>query len=91
MRVLVIGGMHGNEPLGIDIVQQLSTQPISNVTGVIANTQAIKVNRRFTNADLNRSFPGGTDSYEERRAKEFLELCKDFDLVLDFHNTLSRK
>jgi len=87
MKVLVIGGMHGNEPLGIDIVERLLSQPIKNVTAVIANAEAKQQNKRFTNTDLNRSFPGDEKSYEGQRAKELLELCKDFDLVLDFHNT----
>ncbi|MFZ3010095.1 MAG: succinylglutamate desuccinylase/aspartoacylase family protein [Candidatus Microsaccharimonas sp.] len=87
MKVLVMGGMHGNEPLGIDIVQRLLSQPMKNVTAIIANADAKQQNKRFTNTDLNRSFPGDEKSYEGQRAKELLELCKDFDLVLDFHNT----
>jgi len=87
MKILIIGGMHGNEPLGISIVEQLKARPIDNVSAVIANPEAKQQNVRFTNNDLNRSFPGSGDSYEEKRARYLLELCKGFDLVLDFHNT----
>jgi succinylglutamate desuccinylase len=87
MKILVIGGMHGNEPLGIELVERLTKIPISGVEAVIANPKAKKINQRFTTTDLNRSFPGSNGSYEARRAEELLKLCKKFDLVLDFHNT----
>jgi len=87
MKVLIIGGMHGNEPLGIAVVERLTRQPVQNVTAVIANPQAQRQNTRFTASDLNRSFPGNEESYEGQRAKELLALCAGFDLVLDFHNT----
>lgn len=79
--------MHGNEPLGISIVERLTNQPVKNVTAIIANTEARRQNKRFTTNDLNRSFPGDEESYEGQRAKELLALCQDFDIVLDFHNT----
>lgn len=87
MKVLVIGGMHGNEPLGIELVERLMKEPIKGVTATIANPQAKKINKRFTESDLNRSFPGDNDTYEGQRAKELLKLCQQFDIVLDFHNT----
>lgn len=89
MRVLVIGGMHGNEPLGIAIVKMLQKNPINNVDGVSANGLAIEANSRFVEQDLNRSFPGNSESknYEPRRAAQLLALAKKYDIVLDFHNT----
>ena len=30
MKILVIGGMHGNEPLGIALVKSLAQEPIDN-------------------------------------------------------------
>ncbi len=89
MRVLVIGGMHGNEPLGVTLVKRLQQQPIKNVDAVLANEPAIAQNCRFIANDLNRSFPGKRPSkqYEQRRAAELLQLCGGYDVVLDFHNT----
>jgi len=89
MKILVIGGMHGNEMLGIDLVKNLQENPLENIDSVLANEEAIKRNKRFVEQDLNRSFPGvqsGT-MYEQRRPVELLKLCKDYDIVLDFHNT----
>lgn len=89
MKVLVIGGMHGNEPLGIELVKLLQNKPIENVDAIIANEEALIANARFTGQDLNRLFPGNkaSEAYEPKRASELTELCKQYDVVLDFHNT----
>ena len=79
--------MHGNEPLGIDLVEHLVDQPLKNISGIIANPTAKQQQKRFTTNDLNRSFPGNDESYEGQRAQELIKLSKSFDLVLDFHNT----
>lgn len=89
MKLLVIGGMHGNEPLGIEIVRRLRKQPVGNVDAILANQSAVAKNCRFVDADLNRSFPGdcGSKEYEPHRANELLKMCGNYDVVLDFHNT----
>lgn len=90
MKILVLGGTHGNEPLGPKLVAELKKRPIPNVKAIIANPRALQANQRFTQQDLNRSFPGNKQSlvYEERRAAKLVALCQNFDVVLDFHNTL---
>lgn len=89
MKILVIGGMHGNEPLGIEVVRMLVEDPVKNVDALLANEKAINKNLRFVESDLNRNFPGdsSSESYEVRRAAELVSLCERYDLVLDFHNT----
>src|SRR3990167_10700075 len=89
MKILIIGGMHGNEPLGIEIAKRFQDRPIKGVDTILANEKAILNNSRFIEQDLNRSFPGNEDSneYEIKRACFLLNLCKEYDLVLDFHNT----
>lgn len=88
MKILVIGGTHGDEKLGISLVEYIQLNPIKNVEAVLANPKAIEAKKRFTESDLNRSFgnqyPG---TYETVRAKQLARLCREFDLVLDFHNT----
>lgn len=89
MKILVIGGMHGNEILGLEVVKLFQDSPMSRVDTLLANERAIEANCRFVGQDLNRSFPGdrkGTE-YESRRAAEMLKLTTQYDLVLDFHNT----
>jgi hypothetical protein len=89
MKILIIGGMHGNEPLGIELVEKILFQPIAGVDALCANIRAIEAQKRFVKADLNRSFPGDANSkdYETQRSDELLKFCKKYDLVLDFHNT----
>ena len=89
MKILVIGGMHGNEMLGIDLVKSLQENPLENIDSVLANEEAIKRNKRFVKQDLNRSFPGVKSSgiYEQQRPIELLKMCKEYDIVFDFHNT----
>lgn len=89
MRVLVIGGMHGNEMLGIKLVSMLKEKPIKGVSTVIANERAVEAGSRFVRQDLNRSFPGepGSQDYEMSRAAQLVKLCAGYDVVLDFHNT----
>lgn len=89
MKVLVIGGMHGNEPLGIGLVANLRAWPIPGVDALLANEVAIAEQVRYCRYDLNRSFPGKADvaNYEQRRPVELLAACEGYDLVLDFHNT----
>lgn len=88
MKILIVGGMHGNEPLGLEVVDLFNKKPNSNIHCIIANPVAVQDNSRFVGADLNRSFPGeARGSYEEQRAYELVEQCKEYDLVIDFHNT----
>ena len=89
MKILVIGGMHGNETLGLEVVKLFQSEPVLAVDTLLANEQAIEANSRYVGQDLNRSFPGDIESkeYEPRRAAEILEQAKRYDVVLDFHNT----
>jgi hypothetical protein len=88
LKILVLGGMHGNELLGVELVQLLKQKPIKGVSALIANPRAVTANERFTEADLNRSFGANqSPSYEASRAQYLKSYVKDFDVVLDFHNT----
>lgn len=87
-KILVLGGMHGNEPLGIELVAQLTDRPIDGVDACLANPRAVQSGTRFSEEDLNRVFPGErSGSYERRRAATILTYTKRYGLVLDFHNT----
>jgi hypothetical protein len=88
MKILVIGGIHGNERLGVDLVTSLEQNPIENIDTLIANPLAVAQNVRFVESDLNRSFGTSVlDTYEKNRAKELEQIIKPYDIVLDFHNT----
>ena len=88
MNLLIIGGLHGDETLGIEIVRLLKEKPIQNVTTIFGNPSAIATNTRYCDKDLNRVFPGKENGcIEEVRAKQIVDFAKNFDLILDFHNT----
>lgn len=89
-QILVLGGTHGNEMLGIQLVQLLKERPIKGVTAMIANPCAVEQNRRYIESDLNRSFGSlylGT--YETNRAAELRQIISNYDVVLDLHNTMT--
>lgn len=87
-KYLIIGGIHGNEPLGIEVCKKLKNLKIPYIDVCFANKKAIKQNKRFIDRDLNRVFPGKEKGlYEEIRAKRIFEKCKSYDFVIDFHNT----
>lgn len=90
-KVLFIAGTHGDEPIGAFLLEKLSNQyDISTLyKSVIGNSRAFAQNRRFTEADLNRVAPGDAESsiYEVVRASELVGLFKQFDYVIDLHET----
>ena len=91
MRLLVIGGLHGDEPLGKTILAELDRCRDPNITTLLGNPAACAAETRYIEADLNRVFPGDLldGRYEVKRAYELREWLDDdrFDLILDFHNT----
>jgi hypothetical protein len=89
MKILTVGGMHGMEPLGVDLVGLLKKKPIQNTDAVIGSPRAVDEGSRFIKTDLNRCFPGDVESedYETRRAAELTVMTANYDIVLDFHNT----
>lgn len=87
-KVLILGGMHGNEKLGIELARLLKQKPLDGVDALIANPRAADKNVRFTETDLNRSFaPSSSETYEQQRAAELRKIVSSYDIVLDFHNT----
>jgi len=88
MKLLILGGMHGNERLGVDLVRSLQEQPIRGVDSFIANPRAVEQNARYVESDLNRSFGRQNEAtYETRRALLLQNITAKYDVVLDFHNT----
>lgn len=91
MKILVLGGTHGNELLGIELVRSLRKNPIPDVDAMIANPRAVRARKRFVEADLNRSFDSDTSTYEAQRAQKLRDITRKYDIVLDFHNTMTSR
>ncbi|TKX53147.1 succinylglutamate desuccinylase [Halorubrum sp. SP3] len=102
-RVAIVGGIHGDEPAGVRIVERLAAELPSLAAAdregrdgglvrlVLANEPAIEAETRYTDADLNRSFPGDPDSeeYERALAPRLTAELEGFDAVLALHTSHS--
>lgn len=105
--IVVAGGTHGNERTGVRLVQKWMEHPecysslcSAKVDLVVSNPEAVRLNRRYRDFDLNRAFSqtcldvnADPQQYEFRRAKELNALygpkgaATKTDLLLDVHNT----
>lgn len=87
---MVIGGLHGDETLGIDLVNRLRNKSIAGIDAIFGNPMATSVQARYIDRDLNRVFPGKLDGcLEEIRANQIVQMVEGYDLIIDFHNTTS--
>lgn len=95
MKIALVGGTHGNEPVGIEVMKYFkeSTQEFRNKYSCFwGNPQAFELKKRYVDFDLNRSFGKHTKTtgYEKQRAQELQkEIQGNFDLCIDLHTTTS--
>ena len=106
--IVVAGGTHGNERTGVSLGKKWmdkpecykSLCPSANVDLVLCNPEAVRLNRRYRDFDLNRAFSQACldvtaepMQYEFRRARELNGIYGPkgantrTDLILDVHNT----
>lgn len=92
--LLITGLVHGNEVIGIEVINQFLEQLQSptdlklNVAVLLANTEAARKDLRLIEHDLNRCF--GTernDTLEHKRAKQISEVVKNANFLFDIHQT----
>jgi len=95
-RVAVVGGIHGDEPSGERIVDRLAeTLDHDDIAGtvqlLVANEPALTAGERYTDTDLNRTFPGDHDAeeYERALAPRVLSVLDGADAVLALHSSRS--
>ncbi|HKC05053.1 MAG TPA: succinylglutamate desuccinylase/aspartoacylase family protein [Patescibacteria group bacterium] len=79
MKIQFVTGLHGNERLPVLALASLGQNQI------IANPKALSKNVRFTEKDMNASFGTNGRSYEEKRAKDVLDLINPNYRVIDLH------
>ena len=94
--VMVLGGVHGNEPGGWMAADQVAER-IRPATGALmvvprANKMAMALFERTTTdlGDLNRLYPGRSDGLPmERMALEIVEVLREFraNVVVDMHES----
>jgi succinylglutamate desuccinylase len=85
-RVLLVGGTHGNELLGVYLIKKFEQHPASiqrstfETLLLVANPEAIAASRRYIDNDLNRCFRqqdlqnATLSSYEHARSREISSL-----------------
>ena len=91
-KILIIIYTHGEERIGYEIIEKLKAKGLDKFFDcLVANPKAAEKNVRFTEVDLNRSYPGEKDStvYEKRIAFENLEIAKKYEFVIDIHEATS--
>jgi len=93
VKVAIVGCVHGNETIGLDVINDLDKIKFDGIDldCIVANHQAISQNTRFFQEDLNRCFPGSfTGNYEERIAAQLIEYLRKYDYVVDIHSTTAK-
>ena len=94
-RVAIVGGIHGDEPAGKEVVERLvhtlEIEDEGTVQLMLANERALAIGERYTETDLNRAFPGDPDSdvYEDVLATRVRTLIEGADAVLALHTSHS--
>ena len=79
---------HGDERFGLTVFDVYKTKKGIPIQLILANEKAVKANKRFTETDLNRSFPGSVSgSYEEKIAHKILPQIKKTQYLIDIHTT----
>lgn len=92
--ITIMGGVHGDEPSGIRIVQYLMEKYERIEQGklhfILANTLAITRKQRCVFTNMNRAFIDNlqAQTWEEKRAQELLPLLRSTDVLIDIHNTI---
>lgn len=102
LKVLIVGGTHGNELTGIHLNKRWHEQedeirrPGLTTSLMLANLEAIQQNRRYIDADLNRQFSrksledDALGYSEATRAKELQRIISSdipYDFIVDMHTT----
>ncbi|MBT7611045.1 MAG: aspartoacylase [Bacteriovoracaceae bacterium] len=95
MKFAIIGGTHGNEPVGIKTIEKIlaeNKETLNSYKTFLGNPKAYDLKKRYVDSDLNRAFGpnGSSKGYEKKRSSELTDLIKDkFDFILDLHTTTS--
>lgn len=87
--IALIGGIHGDEQVGVKILDSYRNYiPLCGTLILIyGNPRAIQKKIRYTEKDLNRCFLNKTGrTYEHNRAREIRAVLRTCDAVLDIHS-----
>lgn len=90
--ITILGGVHGNEKAGIEIVKMLLNSPPKEFAGTLVlgfgNPKAIEKDTRYMDFDLNRCFAQDGHGYEKDRAEQLKTILCETDVLIDLHATI---
>ena len=91
MIITVLGGTHGNEKTGIDLVSKIENEGLAIETFLV-NKPAINERKRFVDTDINRTvnLPMGENISESKALEILKSTIRPTDVVIDFHNTTAK-
>jgi succinylglutamate desuccinylase len=99
--LVAIGGMHGNEPAGVlaieEVLRRLHQEEEANLEfnffgsfiGILGNIEALKVNQRYIDQDLNRSW--SYESYKNIKETPTVNLNTEQKQILDIIEELRKE
>ncbi len=93
MKIALVGGTHGNEPVGREVVSIISEEErdfLNDYGCFEGNPEAFKAQRRYVDCDLNRAFgQKGVRKGSEEKRFQFLstEITGHYDFCIDLHTT----
>jgi len=87
-NILFIGGTHGDEPIGVQALTNLSSDR-QDFDWIIGSPPALEAGTREFEGNLNRSAPGNpkANNFASRRAAEIIEKTQNYDYTIDIHGT----
>ena len=92
--VVVMGGVHGDEKVGVQVVEEMKKflgkeKICGEIYLIIGNPKAVKAGKRFIEYDLNRSFGYNLNdsTCEGKRAAQIAPFLGGADYLLDIHST----
>lgn len=89
-KILFVVCTHGDELAGHKLFQDYPYGETDQASWkvIIGNPEAVTLNTRYIETDLNRSFnPSNPQSYEEKRAQLLKSYFQEYDEVYDIHTT----
>jgi len=91
-KILFVVCTHGDELAGHKLFQDYPYGETDKVSWkvIIGNPEAVALNTRYIESDLNRAFyVQKPHTYEEKRAEILKKYFQEFDEIYDIHTTLS--
>jgi succinylglutamate desuccinylase len=87
--ILLIGGTHGDEKIGVDILSSLEKER-NDFDWIIGNPKAYEIDAREFGGDLNRAGEGDFNSqhYADRRAAQIQQRSSLYRYTIDIHGSV---